>query len=435
MVGVPRNTDPTLDHVEPEQPKRQDLQPVLLVVFPQLAVIPLPESEARVGRRWLADHGLRDGEVSSQHICFVRSGGVTWVEDVGSRNGTWVDGDLVAPNDKVALRDGAVLRVGRTLMVYRNALLGAHDPAVPLGDMVGPFGLRSVAAAIDAVRRHPPANVLIEGETGTGKELTALAIASAGGRSEPYAAVNVAAVPAGVFESQLFGHVAGAFSDARGRAAGVLQAHDGGAVLLDEIGDLPLELQPKLLRLLENGEVLPVGADGPIRVNVMLLAATNHDLEELVRRGQFREDLFARLNLARVQLPPLRDRAEDIYAIAGALSVRLGSSLDPSEVEAVERLLLHPWPGNVRGLIATLARMAALDAEPGLRLWAVEKVLGRAPSTDQAPLTWPGVQAALRSCQGNESRAARRLGISRGKLRRFLDKQRKSGERTESDAG
>jgi transcriptional regulator with GAF, ATPase, and Fis domain len=435
MAGAYRKTETTLDHVEPKEPKSESHQPVLLVVYPRRAVLPLPESETRVGRVWLADHGLRDGEVSSQHIGFVRRGGVSWVEDVGSKNGTWVDGERLAPNDKVPLRDGAVLRIGRTLMVHRNRLQGLQDPAAPIGDMVGPFGLRSVAAAIEAVQRHPPANVLIVGETGTGKELAARAIAGAGGRSEPYAAVNVAAVPAGVFESQLFGHVAGAFSDARSEAAGILQAHDGGAVLLDEIGDLPLELQPKLLRLLENGEVLPVGADRPIRVNVMLLAATNHDLEELVRQRRFRGDLYARLNLARVQLPPLRDRAEDIYAIAGVVAAAVGASIDPSEVEAVERLLLHPWPGNVRGLIAMLARMAALEPEGGLRLWAIEKLLGREPDTDQAPLTWPNVQAVLSRCDGNESRAARRLGISRGKLRRFLKKRQQSDGCTESDAG
>jgi transcriptional regulator of acetoin/glycerol metabolism len=409
----------TQDHIEPERPETASAWPWLLAAYPRAAAFPLPASDEPVGRQWLADLGLNDGEVSTAHVRFVRVGGATILEDVGSKNGTWIDGHLVPPHEKVPVRDGALIRVGTTLLVHRQMLDGDAEPALPIGSMVGPFGLRRVAAAIETLRRYPPSNVLIEGETGTGKELAAFAIAVALGRERPYAAMNVAGVPEGVFESQLFGHVPGAFSGARQGALGILQAHEGGAVLLDEIGELPSELQPKLLRLLENREVLPVGADRPRHVEVLLIAATNRDLEGLVREGRFRHDLLARLSRARIHLPPLRDRIEDIPAIAAAVAPQVGASLrEHVEIEAMEFLMLAPWPENVRGLIATLARLVAIDPKPGLRLWALEQILG--PGNAPAPLSASVVDAALRACDGNESRAARRLGVSRGKLRRFL---------------
>jgi DNA-binding NtrC family response regulator len=227
----------------------------------------------------------------------------------------------------------------------------------------------------------------------------------------------------------------------------VVAAHEGGTVFLDEIGELPMDLQPKLLRLLENREVLPVGSERPERVDVLLLAATNQHLESLVEQRRFRRDLYSRLITARVSLPPLRRRAEDLFAIAAAVAPRCGLELDPdrTEVEAVERLMLQRWPENVRGLMATLSRAAALDPAPGLRLWALAKALepqgeptgagSKWPPPPAGPCEPPGpagqrgmtltaevVSEALRACDGNETRAARRLGVSRGKLRRFRQK-------------
>src|SRR6185437_15841791 len=166
-----------------------------------------------------------------------------------------------------------------------------------------------------------------------GKELVARAAASALGHATPYAAVNVAGVARGVFESQMFGHVAGAFSDARTAAPGIVVAHEGGTLFLDEIGELDMDLQAKLLRLLENREVLPVGAQRATRVDVLVVAATNRDLEEMVARGTFRRDLFARLAMARVRLPALRERCEDVFAVAGELARRAGGDLAAERVE------------------------------------------------------------------------------------------------------
>ena len=421
-AGHPKHL-PTATHVAPRDRARAEPPAALVAVFPRSVALTIPKTVAPVGRKWLADAGLEDIEVSGAHLQFSRSGGKVQLRDAGSRNGTWLDAHPLAAKTPATLRVGSVIRVGRTLLVFCQSLAGSLEPAPPLGGMVGPFGLRAVANTIEALRRNPPANVLIEGETGTGKELAAAQIAQALGRAKPYAPINVAGVAAGVFESQLFGHVAGAFSGAREASPGVVLAHDGGAVFLDEIGELPLELQPKLLRLLENREVFPVGGERPRIADILLIAATNRSLEQMAEQGDFRQDLFARLSTARVALPPLRQRVSDIYAIAEAVAPIAGVELEPEaiEVEALERLLLDPWPTNVRGLIAALTQLAAEDPEPGLRLWAVDKVLG--PRT-AAPgeLTADAVQAALDASDGNETQAAKLLGVSRGKLRRFLNK-------------
>jgi MoxR-like ATPase len=411
----------TLEHRGPARPEAASRRPALVCAFPRAIAFPLPDSGSGLGRQWLAEHGLADTEVSSRHVRIDRAGGVLRVADAGSRNGTWVDGARLGAGDLTPLRDGSVLRLGRTLFVYRAALRGALEPAPPVGELVGPFGLRGVTAALEGVRASRPANLLIAGETGTGKELVARAAAAALGRAKPFCAVNVAGIARGVFESQMFGHVAGAFSDARTASAGIFVAHDGGAVFLDEIGELGLELQAKLLRVLENREVLAVGAQRPERVNLAVIAATNRDLDDRVEQGEFRRDLLMRLASARIELPPLRARSEDLFEIAAALAARAGSRLLPEsvEVEALERLLLSPWPGNVRELDAVLSAARRVDPEPGLRLWALEEVLGKAEAGKGA-LTREAADAAIEAEAGNVTAAAARLGVSRGKLLRLI---------------
>ncbi|MCC6527736.1 MAG: sigma 54-interacting transcriptional regulator [Polyangiaceae bacterium] len=424
----------TAGHRAPEPPSIQEGRPAVVCAFPRQTALALPLSEAAVGREWLEAAGLADTEVSTRHVRFARAGRSFRVADAGSRNGTWVDGTALGAGEDVALTDGALVRIGRTLLVYREALRGPLEPDPPLGGMVGPYGLRDFRAGLAAIARQRPQNVLIEGETGAGKELAAHAVAAALERGTRLVAVNVAGVAAGVFEVQLFGRVAGAYSDARTPSKGVIAQHEGGAVLLDEVGELPLDLQPKLLRLLDNREILPVGATQPVRVDVLLIAATNRDLESLVAAGTFRRDLHARLAMARLVLPPLRDRPEDLFAVAQALAARerLPLTSDATEVEAVERMLLYPWPSNTRELAAVLRRANALDPETrGLKLWTVEQVLGptgptgaSGPGGPNSPraLSQQLVTATLEECGGSEAAAARRLGVSRGKLRRFLGK-------------
>ena len=260
-------------------------------------------------------------------------------------------------------------------------------------------------------------NVLLQGETGTGKELLAEAVVEALGRyGKPFAAVNVAGIPAGVFEGQLFGWKKGAYSGAAGDSRGVLRAHQGGAVFLDEIGELSPEVQPKILRLLENREILPVGEDRPVRVELALIAATNRPLEAMVKKRAFRRDLLARF-IVRLELPPLRERPEDLFAILQALRERRGAPFDPraAEVEAMERLMMEEWRANVRDIDRLAAAIAS--AAP-LTQHAVERVLG--PAVARVALTREVAEQMVTTCGDNQSEAARRLGIDRGKLLRLL---------------
>jgi transcriptional regulator with PAS, ATPase and Fis domain len=417
----------TQAHRAPARPPAARRRPVLVGVFPAQRALPLPDSGAVVGRAWLAEAGLPDTEVSSAQLRFDRSGGTLRVADAGSRNGSWLDGTRLPPDELVPVTDGAVLRIGRTLLVHRAALEGALEPAPPLGDLVAPFGAREAAAALAALPATGPRNVLVEGETGVGKELLARAVAAALGRATPFGAVNVAALARGVFESQLFGHVAGAFSDARQPAPGLAVSNEGGTLFLDEIGELPLDLQAKLLRLLENREVLPVGAHRAVPVDLLVVAATNRRLEDLVLRGEFRRDLLARLAAARIVIAPLRERRDDVMALTLELAARAGIALSPAtiEVEAAERLLLESWPGNARDLSAALAAVARIDPAPGLRAWALDEVLGPRATTE-APLTRATAEAAVAQTGGNVTAAAQALGVSRGKLLRVRkgDKKR-----------
>lgn len=257
--------------------------------------------------------------------------------------------------------------------------------------------------------------MLVEGETGTGKELLTKEIAARLRPGGPLETVNVPGVPAALFESVLFGHAAGAFSGAVRAQPGVVGRNEGGTVFLDELGDLPLDLQPKLLRLLESGELAPVGGV-PRQADVLLVAATNRPLDQEVAAGRFRADLLARFRDARVELPALRDRREDIFPILQAIA-----SFDPAQtdVEAIERLLLHAWPGNVRELEATVGRLGALAPGPALALWAVEQLLGPVEARTTV-LTEDRVQSALDRFAGNRTAGAAALGVTRGKLLRFL---------------
>jgi len=419
MTGTPT----TAVHRGPDRPGGPAGRPALICVFPEAVGLPLPDSGQEVGRQWLAAAGLADSEVSGAHLAFDQTGGRLRVEDLGSRNGTWLDGQRLSPGEPVEVADGAILRLGRTLFVIRQALIGPLEPSPPLGAMVGPFGLRGVARELDGIARQKPRTVLIEGETGTGKELCARVVAKTLERAEPYAPVNVAGIAQGVFESQLFGHVAGAFSGAGEASDGIVKSHDGGTVVLDEIGELALDLQAKLLRLVDNREIMPVGAARPRTVDVLLLAATHRDLEDMSATGDFRADLYARLASARLILPSLRDRPEDVFTIATHLAELDGQAVPPEavEVEAVERLCLCPWPRNVRQLRATLAAAAREDPTPGLRLWSLERQLGPAPVAS-GTLTLAAAKRALASHGGNVTAAAAALDVSRGKLLRFRKK-------------
>lgn len=320
------------------------------------------------------------------------------------------------------LADGAILVLGKTILVFREAFDLPFTPQPPIGGLVGPFGLRGVRARLDALASHPVSNVLLQGETGTGKELLAREVGRVLRRPEKrYVAVNITGFSREVFEGNLFGWERGAFSGSVQASPGLVREHDGGAVFLDEIGDLPLDLQPKLLRLLENRELLSVGATRPSKVDVAIIAATNRDLDEMVRTGAFRQDLLARF-IARIELPSLRDRPEDLFAIVEALWNRRHGPLDRKlvRVEAIERLMFQEWPGNVRDLDRLVA---SINPAEGLKLWTVDPALGPGAASAAAPILTPeSIARALADGNGNESEAARRLGVDRARLRRAREK-------------
>lgn len=307
---------------------------------------------------------LRDGRVSRVH-CVVsprRAGDV--VCDLRSRNGTRRNGTALEPEVEVPLKLGDVLRVGDSVLVYsRHA--GWPEPL--------PEPMRGTSAALEAVgrtvRRLAPTDlsVLLRGETGAGKEIVAEALHRASGRVGAFVAVNAGALPAGLVESELFGHVKGAFTGASSAAPGLIQSASRGTLFLDEIAELPLPIQAKLLRVLDTRRVRAVGATTEVAVDVRVVAATNADLEAAVAKGAFRADLLARLAEESVVLPPLRDRVEDVPVLLYAFLLEAGADPRPCSASMLEGLLRHRWPGNVRELRALARRLATLtlpDGEP-----------------------------------------------------------------------
>jgi DNA-binding NtrC family response regulator len=293
-----------------------------------------------------------------------------------------------------------------------------------------------MAQVVELVRRVAPtsATVLIQGESGTGKEVIAKAIHHASERARgPFIAINCGALPETLLESEIFGHVRGAFTGASGTKKGLFAEADGGTLLLDEIGEMAPSLQVKLLRALQSGEIRPVGSTQAITVDVRVVAATNRDLEQLIRQGGFREDLFYRLNVIPVALPPLRERREDIPLLAehflGRAAQRLGRSLRLSPA-AVDRLLRYPWPGNVRELenaierTAILARHEVIEPDDLPPQVTGGVVLGPAPGLERehtlAETERAHIIQTLEHCGWNHSRAAETLGIGRTTLWRKL---------------
>jgi transcriptional regulator with PAS, ATPase and Fis domain len=242
----------------------------------------------------------------------------------------------------------------------------AVDTVLP-GFVAAAPATRRLKAEVAQLSRSS-ATILIDGESGSGKEVVARAVHDLSTRSQrPYVVFNCASIPRDLFESQLFGHRRGSFTGATGDNLGVVRAADGGTLFLDEIGELPLEMQPKLLRFLENGEVLPIGETKARRVDVRVIAATHRDPVALVREGRFREDLFYRLNVIPLRVPPLRDRKEDVLALARLFISRLvPEGTDPPHLgaDAVTALMAHRWPGNVRELRNLVERAMAYAPIP-----------------------------------------------------------------------
>jgi transcriptional regulator with GAF, ATPase, and Fis domain len=339
---------------------------------------------------------------------------------------------------------GRKVRDRDTELAVVRAELGRERGRFDYGAIVGASdGMHKVFQQLDRIIESD-LPVMITGESGTGKELIARAIHFNGARAaKPFVTENSAALPDTLLESELFGHARGAFTGAHKQKRGLLEQADGGTLFLDEIGDMSAEMQKKLLRVIQEGEFRPVGSDQRIQINVRLLAASHHDLEELVRGGQFREDLYYRVNVLSVRLPPLRERRDDIPLLAEHLLARAareaGKPVPLFGQDVMSALVSHDWPGNVRELENEMRRLVVL-AQDEVRVEHLSRsVIERRSIRDRggatAPLETAGdiraavadlekrsIEAALAVAGGNKSKAAAELGISRFALQRKLDK-------------
>jgi DNA-binding NtrC family response regulator len=377
---------------------------------------------------------LNDPTVSRHHCVLEVAAEGVQIRDLGSTNGTLLNGHrilgaFVTPGVEIGLGESAVRFEQTNDSVFES--LSQTDRFGPaLGRSVQ---MRRLFAILDRVAPSE-ATVLIEGETGTGKGLLAEAIHMASPRRDgPFVVVDCAAIPPSLIESELFGHEKGAFTGAHSRRIGFFETGHTGTVFLDEIGELPLELQSKLLRVLENRVVYRIGTQTPIPIDVRIIAATNRDLRREVNRGAFRSDLWYRLNTVRVVVPPLRERREDIALLVAHFYQELSNTPNarcPEElIAAMQR---SDWPGNVRELANAVERAIvfddpnawhqATDPSPEAESMAFDPSISFQASKMRAMAAWERQYLAqlIESFDGNISRAARAVRMDRSHLRTLL---------------
>ncbi|MBS2013682.1 MAG: sigma 54-interacting transcriptional regulator [Deltaproteobacteria bacterium] len=401
--------------------------------------IQVKDGAARVGSSEGCDLRLTDRSVSRVHCELTVLADRVTVKDLGSTNGTRIG--------EVSIRDadvgpGAVIRCGSS--AFR--IDAADEPAfvaiserTSFGELVGAsLEMRQVYAVLERVATTD-ATLLVQGETGTGKDVVARAVHSESARREgPFVPVDCGAIPETLFESELFGHVRGAFTGAINNRAGAFEEANGGTLFLDEIGEMPLAMQAKLLRVIESRRVKRVGATKETDIDVRIVAATNRKLAQMVNEGTFREDLYYRLAVVEVSLPPLRARRDDIPAIAAHLFAKIphakGKALPP---ELVDSLKARPWPGNVRELRNAIERAvtmghavpegtAAPTGDPSVLPAGIESIIPLHLPLKDARLAWTNefesiyARAMLKKADGNLTRAAEEAGVSRRFFQRMI---------------
>jgi DNA-binding NtrC family response regulator len=394
----------------------------------------VPVERCAIGSHPSNDLVIDDPTVSRFHCELTIAGDGVRVRDLGSRNGTLVDRVAIAdgriPNATTLVIGDSRIRVD----VDSGVTEVAESERVSFGAIVGTSpAMRDVFAQLDKVAATD-ATVLIEGETGTGKEGVAEAIHDASARAaSPFVVVDCSAIPANLLEAELFGHEAGAFTGASERRIGVFEQASGGTVFLDEIGELPLDLQPKLLRALEQREVRRVGGRTSIRCDLRIVAATNRDLRAEVNRGTFRADLYFRLAVVKILLPPLRERAEDIPLLVHHLLRAVGASdatiAELTTPQFLAALAAASWTGNVRELRNHLEQCVVFGEQ---RLPGVARA-PRPPLEIDTTLPYESarhqvidrferdyVTDLLARTDGNVAAAARAAGINRAYLHRLL---------------
>jgi DNA-binding NtrC family response regulator len=384
-----------------------------------LLTFALGRDEITIGRASECDVVLAHESLSRRHVK-LRLSPVITVEDLGSRNGTRVRG---AP---ITAGEPATLAVGETFQVGKFHLLVARARRQPsqLSASVRAESLRVIdptSAAVGSVVRDlaaSPLNILVLGETGAGKEVLAQTIHDLSKRAGAFIRANCAAMAPSLIESELFGHEKAAFTGASASRVGLLEAAERGTFFLDEVGELPEAVQVKLLRAIETREITRIGAVKPIALDVRFVAATNRDLAIEVAEGRFRSDLFYRLDGATLVIPPLREHRERIAPLA-----RQFAGAAPLDTDTIKRLEEHDWPGNVRELKAVIERAAVLAAGGPIKPKhiAITPVKARAaqtpvPVSPEEADERQRIIEALDACAGNQTRAAKLLGVSRATL-------------------
>lgn len=367
---------------------------------------------------------LDDGKVSRRHLELTPAPEGLWVRDLGSRNGSRLNGHPLTAEATLA-PPGSLLQAGRQLLWIADDVTPHRHRHLPIpGKLRGGPGL---AAVREALRRLAPTDltVLVMGESGTGKELVAEALHLASGRTGSLLRVNTAALPSELVESELFGHARGAFSSSDRARPGLFRQADGGTLVLDEVGELPMAAQAKLLRVLEERQVRPVGEDAPVTVDVRVVASTNRDLRARVEAGQFRLDLYHRLAASHILVPPLRSRRDDIPLLASGFATEGRCKLSANAAAA---LTLQAWPGNVRQLrnavrVAVAAATAAGRERIGVDDLQLEDGLEMSTALPASPTPMNvrdeerhRLDAELRRFRGNVAQVSRATGIARSQL-------------------
>jgi DNA-binding NtrC family response regulator len=387
---------------------------------------------------------LNDPAVSRHHVAIAPTPRGHLIRDLGSTNGTTVNGVVV---ERAYLTPGAVIALGRSRLRF-DALGGEDREALSTDPRWG----RALGTS-EAMRRlfavlprlaESDSTILLEGETGTGKGLLAEAIHEASARATgPFVVLDCGSIPPSLIESELFGHEKGAFTGAQAARVGGFEAARGGTVFLDEIGELPLDMQPKLLRALEDRVVKRLGGNEAVRLDIRIIAATNRDLRAEINQGRFRSDLYYRLNTFRLRIPPLRERRDDIALLVAHFYRQLSPGGEQPPAELLAELTRHDWPGNVRELRAAVER-AVLLGDPAV--W--HALSGDAPASaederfvdgtsfraakERAVAAWEReyVRSLIARHDGNLSRAARAVRMDRNHLRELLRRHRITADDT-----
>jgi two-component system NtrC family response regulator len=436
-TSLSAHSDSILTNTAVDRSRRRDdarVMPALLVVGSAALGAPRPaerviafDQSLAVGRRpreipeadayWV----IRDDLVSRHHCRIARAGDGWQIVDLGSRNGTAVDGSLLKETP-TRLKDGSVICLGGYVAVFRlvtDQQLAAirADMAVPLAPVATASPILALLTQKLAKLARSPGELLLTGETGVGKEVYARAVHEASGRGGRFVTINCAAIPRELIESELFGFARGAHSEAKSDKRGLFEEADGGTLFLDEIGDMPQELQAKLLRFLQDREITPLGSTRPRRIDVRVLSATSRSVAPTSPASAgLRPDLSARLGAEPIRIPPLRQRIEDLGALSQYL---LRSRWKPFETMAFQALCLHTWPGNVRELAKVLEAAAVLaEEEDMIAIEHLPSAIAQTPErlrytphshSGRPPPTQAELEALLRRLSGNIARVAREL--------------------------